>query len=196
MCEDGHLCLDKVARVDANFADAARNGLTWKVLSYKVQTEYPEVLPIIMRARNAPNSVARAEHEVQVLLRLHAMAAQAQKSGSPPDWTAMRRRIARGKPRCMDYLEELSLFVALYSGGVEGVLLKVLSSFHSQFVDSNKAIIFGEFWRALAEWDVQTPLFKIALLKMQYVSTKVNKYKEPVLVVCAVLAKMAEHVQS
>ena len=119
---------------------------------------------------------------MQVLLRLHAMAVQAQKSGQSPDWATIRRCIARSRPRCIDYLEELSLFVALHSGGVNAVFLKDLASFHGQFVDSKKTIIFGEFWRALAEWDVQTPLFKIALLKMQYVSSKVNKYKEPTLV--------------
>ena len=192
MCEGGHLCLEKVARADANFANAARHGLTWKVLSYKVEVEYPEVLPIIMRARNAPNSAARAEHEVQVLLRLHAMAVQAQKSGQSPDWFTIRRCIARGRPRCIDYLEELSLFVALYSGGVDAVFLKDLATFHAQFVDSKKTVIFGDFWRALAEWDVQTPLLKIALLKIQYVSSKVNKYKEPTLVLGSDLTNMAK----
>ena len=192
MCDGGRLCLEKVARADANFANAARHGLTWKVLSYKVQDEYPEVLPIIMRAKNAPNSAARVEHEVQVLLRLHAMAVQAQKRGQSPDWATIRRCIARSRPRCIDYLEELSLFVALHSGGVDAVFLKDLASFHGQFVDSKKRIIFGEFWRALAEWDVQTPLLKMALLKMQYVSTKVNKYKEPTLVLGSDLTKMAK----
>ena len=193
MCEGGRLCLEKVARADANFANAARHGLTWKVLSYKVEVEYPEVLPIIMKARNAPNNAARAEHEVQVLLGLHAMAVQAQKSGQSPDWPSIRRRIGRSRPRCIDYLEELSLFVALYSGGVDGVFLKDLASFHGQFVDSRKTIIFGEFWRALAEWDVQTPLFKVALLKMQYVSSRVNKYKEPTLVLASDLTKMSKN---
>ena len=192
MCEDGRLCLAKVERTDPTFANAARQGLTWKVLSHKIQVEYPEVLPIIMRARNAGNSAARAEHEVQVLVRLHAMAVQAQSTGKAPDWPAIRRCVARGKPRCKDYLEELSLFVALYSGGVDGAFLKDLASFHAQFVDSAKSIVFGEFWKALAEWDVQAPLLKIALLKMQYMSSKVNKYKEPTLVVGSDLTKMGK----
>ena len=71
------------------------------------------------------------------------------------------------------------MFVALYSGGVDGVFLKDLSSVQSQFVDSKKTIMFGELGRALAEWDLQTPLFKIALLKMQYVSSKVNTTRSP-----------------
>ena len=160
MCENGRMCLEKVARADANFADAARQGLTWKVLSYKVQLEYPQVLPIIMRARNAGNAAARGEHEVQVLMQLHELAAAAQKSGQSPDWPTIRRCVGRGKPRCAEYLEELSLFVALYSGGVEGVFLNGLVIFHRQFVDSKKTIIFGDFWKALAEWDVEAPLFK------------------------------------
>jgi len=84
------------------------------------------------------------------------------------------------------------LFVALYSGGVDAVFLKDLATFHAQFVDSKKSIIFGDFWRALAEWDVQTPLLKIALLKIQYVSSKINKYKEPTLVLASDLNKMAK----
>ena len=83
------------------------------------------------------------------------------------------------------------MFVALHSGGVDAVFLKDLASFHGQFVDSKKRIIFGEFWRALAEWDVQTPLLKMALLKMQYVGSKVNKYKEPTLVLKPDLTNMA-----
>ena len=95
-----------------------------------------------MRARNAGNSAARAEHEVQVPLRLHVMAVAAQAKGESPEWQAIRRCVGRGKPRCMGYLEELSLFVALYSGGVDGgVFLKDLASFHGQFVDSKKSSI-------------------------------------------------------
>ena len=39
MSEGGRLCLEKVARTDAQYALAARQGLTWKVLSYKVDDE-------------------------------------------------------------------------------------------------------------------------------------------------------------
>ena len=44
----------------------------------------------------------------------------------------------------------------------------------------------------MAKWDVEAPLFKIALLKMQYMSSKVNKYKEPTLVVASDLVKMGK----
>ena len=193
MCdEDGRLCIDKVARTDPNFANAARQGLTWKVLYYKVQAEYPEVLGIISQAKNAGNAAARFESEVQVLVRLHAMAKTAQTRGQSPDWPKIRRCVPRGKPRCIDYLEELSLFVALCSGGMGAEFLKDLASFHGQFVDSKKVIIYGDFWKALAEWDVDAPLFKIALLKMQYKSDKVNKYKEPTLLNSAKLISVGK----
>ena len=56
LSEDGYLCLDKVARRDPDFARAAREGLEWKVLSHKVCSDYPKLLGLIVRARNAPSS--------------------------------------------------------------------------------------------------------------------------------------------
>ena len=43
---------------------------------------------LIHRARNAPQAAARPEHEVQVMLRMHALAVQAQRRDQNPDWNS------------------------------------------------------------------------------------------------------------
>ena len=130
LSEAGHLSLEKIARRDPDFARAIRDGLEWKVLSSKVSTEFPDLLGLVQRARNAPNAAARAEHEVQVMLRMHGMAAAQQASSGRIDWDATRRIVAHGKPPCANYLNEISVFIAVCGGGVDGAFLRDLADFH------------------------------------------------------------------
>ena len=192
MSENGHLSLDKVSRRDAEFGRAAREGLEWKILSHKVRSRFPKLLSLVQRARNAPNAATRAEHEVQVMLRMHQIASQEQQASANVDWDAIRRGIALSKPPCVDDLRQLSIFVAVCGGGTNGVFLKDLAAFHRQFVDSSARVIRGGFFGAVSEMDAEAPLFKIAVVKAQYVcpQAKVNKYKEPVFITPADLSKL------
>ena len=181
LTESGCLSLEKVGRTDPEFARAAREGLEWKVLSSKVPVHFPRLLSLLQRARNAPQQIARAEHEVQVMLRMHALAALEQERTGQIRWDVIRRQVAIGRPPCVNYLRELTVFIAVCGGGVDGAFLKDLAAFHGQFVDSSKCIIRGPFLQALAELDLEAPYLKIAFLKAQYGAPlgRINRALEP-----------------
>ena len=128
----------KVSRRDPEFGNAIRQGLEWKVLSSKVRSDHPKLLALIQRARNAPQAVARADHEGQVMLRVHSIAAAQQRKHSEVDWDAIRRSVAHSKPPCAGDLQQISIFIALCGGGFGGAFLKDLASLHRQFVDSRR----------------------------------------------------------
>ena len=195
LSEGGHLSLEKVSRRDLEFARAAREGLCWSVLSHKVRSAHPKLLSLIQRARNAPQAVARAEHEVQVMLRMHRMAAAQQRKTSQIDWEAIRRIVAQSIPPCGNYLPEISVFIAMCGGGVDGGFLKDLASYHRQFVDSRRCTIRGPFLLAIAEAAVEAPFLKIAIMKAQSASPpkKINKYCDPVLITPTDLSKLLKN---
>ena len=181
LSERGHMSIDKIGRRDEPMAKAARQGLGWKVLSYEVRQRYPKLLSLLQRARSAPQAVARCEHEVQCMLRMYQLAAQQQRDSLHPDWNAIRRSVASSNPPCASYLQEISIFVAVCGGGVEGAFIKDLCAFHRQFVDSKKVTIRGGFLSSVSEMGIEAPHLKIALVKAQYRSppSKINAYCEP-----------------
>ena len=198
LTEGGCLSLEKVGRHDPEFARAAREGLEWKVLSSKVPIRFPRLLSLLQRARNAPQQIARAEHEVQVMLRMHALAALEQERTGQINWETIRRQVAIGRPPCANYLRELTVFIAICGGGVDGAFLKDLAAFHGQFVDSSKCIIRGPFLLALAELDLEAPYLKIAFLKAQYGAPpgKINRAFEPTFITLGDLNKVVKERKS
>ena len=80
------------------------------MLSSKVSEPFPPLLNLLQRARSVPQQLARAEHEVQVMLRMHSLAALEQERTGQIEWDAIRRKVAIGRPPCANYLQELSVF--------------------------------------------------------------------------------------
>ena len=194
LAESGHLSVDKLARRDAQYARAVREGIEWKVLSHRAHSIHG-LLTLIQRARNAPQAAGRPENEVQVMLRMHSLAVQAQRRELEPDWSAIRRSVAHSNPPCINDLPDLAVFVAVLGGGMDGTFLHDLMCFHRQFVKTRLCSIRGGFFRALAECDLEAPYLKMAILKAQYVCppNKVNRYKEPTLFTPADLSRSSKH---
>jgi hypothetical protein len=179
----GKLSLEHLAQRDHEFARAVREGLPWSVLSWRVEAEFPGVLSLIQSARNASGQVARSEHEMQVMLRIQALALSEQKrTGNAPDWAAISKTVLRSRPPCAADIRELQVFVATCGGGTTGSFLDDLGVFHRQCVNSDLRTIRGAFYKAVAELslDGDIPYFKIALVKTQYTcpKAKVNRAKE------------------
>ena len=126
------------------------------------------------------------------MMRMHSMATAQQRKSGKIDWDGIRLSIAQFKPPCANYLQEISVFIAVCGGGVDGAFLKDLSSFHRQFVDSKLCSIRGQFLQAVAELEVEAPYFKIAVMKAQYASppNKINRYCEPVSISVSDLSKL------
>lgn len=176
LSDDGRLSLAKLKHRDAAFADAVENGLHWLVLSHRLRANFPELLSLIQSARNAAGQVARREHEVQVLLRLHHLAlseAKTSVNGQIP-WERVRARVMASRPPCADELEDLSLFVAACGGGASATYLKDLDAFHKAHVNSELRSVKGSFFAAVATMDFgqPTPWLKMAFVKAQYTCPK------------------------
>ena len=128
--DDGRLSLEKVVRKDSAFAEAARKGLVWTVLSSKCRSHFPKLRGLVQQAYNAGHSVVRSENEVQIMLRMYNMAVEQQKRTGHIDWKPIHRRIRSMKPPCEDDLWEMCLFIADVSGGMDGEYLHELVAFH------------------------------------------------------------------
>jgi hypothetical protein len=179
----GKLSLEHLAQRDHEFARAVREGLPWSVLSWRVEAEFPGVLSLIQSARNASGQVARSEHEMQVMLRIQALALSEQRrTGNAPDWAAISKTVLRSRPPCAADIRELQVFVATCGGGTTGSFLHDLGAFHRQCVNSDLRTIRGAFYKSVAELtlDGDIPYFKIALVKTQYTcpKIKVNRARE------------------
>lgn len=70
--------------------------------------------------------------------------------------------------------QDLAAFVAARGGGVRGAFIDDIGTFHKTHISSEQRRVRGEFFKALAEFDVgqPTPWLAIALLKAQYTCPK------------------------
>ena len=169
---DGRLSLDKLRERDGEFAKAVEFGLTWLVLSHKVRHRFPKLLGLVQGARNAPAQIARREHEVQVMMRMQGLASGQQRSSGSVDWEAIRAAVLRSRPPCGNYIVELQAFVATCGGGASGQFLQDLFHFHQACVNSERRVVKGWYFAALAniEMEGEIPFLKLALVKTQYSS--------------------------
>jgi hypothetical protein len=124
LANDGRYNIDHIAGRDAKFAQAAREGLRWKVLSWKVRVWYPQVLDLIQRARNANSNTNRRENEMAGLLQLHTLSVSCPK---PVDWAVVKRVVLKTNPPFAEKIDNMVAFVIARSGGSGGLFLKQLA---------------------------------------------------------------------
>ena len=129
MCDRGRFSLPVIGRKDPVFAQAAEQGLKWRVIRWQVRKLWPRALQIIQAARNVPAAMNRRVSEMQGLCQLHSLAAAAMGSGDKPDWPTIKRAVLRSNPAWGEYIDDTILFVAAKSGGVEGTLLESMKRF-------------------------------------------------------------------
>ena len=189
----GKLSLDVLDLKDKEFARAVRRGLTWTVLSHRARSRFPSLLTLVQSARNAAQHVARSEHEVQVMLRIHKLARVRQLQGSEPDWDAVKVAVLRSRPPCAEDLPSLIAFVASCAGGIEAPFLKDLVDFHRLCVNPEKQAVTGLFFKAVANELASAPYTAIAVVKTQYScpKEKINRHKECVFLAPAELKSKA-----
>ena len=136
MSVDGRFCLARLEQKDKRYAAAVRTGLTWTCLDWRVKVWYPDVIDILQAARNMGQTMARQEDEMQTLLRIHALAAEAQQRGGfdAVMWPTIKRSIVRTRPPCEEKLGSMMQFVIVRSGGIDGEHIRYLSSFFNNCV--------------------------------------------------------------
>lgn len=136
MSADGRFSLARLEQKDPRYAKAVRTGLTWLCLDWRVKVWYPEVLDILQAARNIGQTLARQEDEMEVMLRLHALASEAQQKEGFEGvlWPTIKHSILRTRPPCEDKLNAMIQFVIARSGGIDGEHIRYLSTFFNNCV--------------------------------------------------------------
>ena len=138
LAECGHMSLEKVRRRQPLFAEVVEHGLSWKVMSWEAACMYPEALDLICNARNVGSTMARAETEMQGLLRLHKLSAAAQAQNEEPPWKRIKITVRRSRPAYEASVDEMVAFVITKAGGVDGKFLTYMRAFHRNHVKSHE----------------------------------------------------------
>ena len=176
-CEDpkvslnGRLSTAFIAETDPKFAKRIRDGLSWTVINYAVVDMYPEIISLIIEAKNGPGGINRRTSTFETLLQILDTSISTSNESGSPDWPLVQRLVARTKPACLQILPDLVAFVVSCSGGKNGKYLRELVDIWKNcgltLVSRN---IPGKLWKALAESGTPKDL-PMARLKNMFVLT-------------------------
>jgi hypothetical protein len=166
LSEDGVYSLRAVEGRDPLMAKVVREGMQWDVLKWQVRLLYPGSFAVLQASRNTAGHVQRAVHEVQGLFQMHAAWAEQKKRGEPIDFGKIKRAALRTRPPFADDLDQLLVFLATLSGGVDGQYLQELVYFHGSCVTHSLRTMPGNVFAALA--DIKNIRVAYAILKAAY----------------------------
>ena len=168
---NGRLSTAFIEETDPKFARRIKEGMTWTVINYKVVDAYPEIISLIIEAKNGPGGINRRTSTFEVLLQILDTSISTAKESGLPDWALVQRIVGRTKPACLNILPELVGFVVSCSGGKNGKFLHELVDIWKNcgLTDVNRNIP-GKLWKALAESGAPMGL-PMARLKNMFVLT-------------------------
>lgn len=141
---DGRFSLELLGRKDPVFKSACETGLSWRIISHVVVSEFPKVPGLLQSALNASGHLGKPEHEVQVLRRIHnVVSSQGAKS-----WPEMKGTILRSRPARAAAAPFMHRFILKMSFGAPGLWDRVETILRTS---ANSGRQLGpEFYEALA----------------------------------------------
>ena len=140
----GRFSLELLGRKDLTFLAACQHGLTWRVISHQVVTEFPDAPSLLQSALNASGHLGKPEHEVQVLRRIYNLI---QIQGGKP-WSDVKATILRSRPACSAAAPYMHRFVQKMSFGAPGLWERV-ETFLKTSANSGRQL-GPEFFESLA----------------------------------------------
>ena len=162
--EDGKYNMARIRSRDAELYKAVTQGLTWKVMSWRMRVWYPTVTDILQSARNMAASTLRKQGEMEGLLRLHRnslMTSGLDASGTPA-WHEAKASVLKTRPPFAEKLDAMIGFVATKSGGEGAEYLKYLNRWHNLFVSPSRCSgVPAALYTALASCQCQYLSFAI-----------------------------------
>ena len=161
---DGKLSFAKLQELRPLVANAARDGLVWKVLRWEVDEACPRLAEVLQAAGNAGQQAARPVTELQCLQRIIKDAALAEAAGNKPDWHNIGRKAERIAPKLKGQIKDLCTFAAECAFIVPQVdtYLKSLTV---------KRVVRPQLFAALAKVQpLDVELYLTAVLKAMYSS--------------------------
>ena len=149
---NGRLSIAAISETDKLFGDRVREGLKWTVLNWRVREFYPELVELIIDAKNAPGEINRRASAFEVLTQIFNLSKSTKDAEGYPDWARVSRLIARTKPPCLGMLPELVKFVVACSGGEDGAYLRELTDlWKNNGLGGLTRNVPSKIWKALAE---------------------------------------------
>ena len=189
---DDCFSMDLLRSVDPSFAHAAVTGLSWEVLSWKIEEEEPQACSIIQAAMNAKNGLFLLRHEMQAVASISTMLASSAVVEQRLSVEVARVHLHTTLPEFATDDNFVDLFrFCLDLGGSSAGFLHDARQFHERFVDPKcrrlRLAIFGH----LNALPLEFPYLKIAGLKYVYASAALeNGYcKVPALKMFTALVK-------
>ena len=166
----GRLSLQLLQERDPAYYAAVVEGLQWDVLAAPVAKAFPQLLCLISRSGNA--SLARGEHELQVLRRIHGAYTRLAQTGSKPSFAAIKKQVLASKPACAGSVPYMYTFVLKASGGSDATLLSETEAYVRANCPTTRQL-GAELWEALGgecKGHSAEPVarFRHALMKLAY----------------------------
>ena len=151
LSRNGRLSLALIEEGDPLFAKRIREGMVWMVLDWRVEEHYPDIVEMLIQAKNLPGEINRRISVFEVLQQIFNLSKITLDPHGRPDWPVVVRHVARSRPSCLDMLEELVEFVIACSGGASGVFLQEqIGLWRNCELEGLNRTIPSKIWRALA----------------------------------------------
>ena len=110
---------EKIKAKSPSYAKPLDTGLRYFVVEHAVIERWPAYELILIEASNAGNSNSKPDSPIQLMLKLHTMAAEFEARGLAPDQAIMVKRILRTKPEFANDVPAMAKYVVSWSGGTK-----------------------------------------------------------------------------
>ena len=141
LIEGQRMSLAKICKGDPDMKEAMEKGLKWLVLKATAVKLYPALPDLIQAARNAPGQLHKPESQIQVMMRMSAMAKKVTHADGLPNWAAIHNQISKTCPRIqLSELASLQRFLQRWGGGDHAAHLKDLAKFWTSRVGDGRAV--------------------------------------------------------
>jgi hypothetical protein len=147
ICAQGRLSLECLRQRDEAFHAAVTQGVKWKVITKEAAIQLPQLLSLVQRMGNA--SLARGEHELQLMRRLHALWVADMATHNSVDFMSIKKRAISGKTVHAKALPHLYSFALKAVGGRTPWLLEETEAFVRSHSPSTRSL-GPDLWQRLS----------------------------------------------
>lgn len=147
MSPDGTKLTLEYAGHDMVLRNMINKGWGWTIIPHYVEKRFPNLPFVAQQALNAMNNAANQVSELEAACSLHEFV------NLGNTWDVAVKAVAGANPPCSEYLDIISQYTQLHSGGEGGPMLKYLDKFAKAYGGSKK--LGGEFFQALVDLRVK-----------------------------------------
>jgi hypothetical protein len=110
LSQDGKLSLAKLSAKNEGMAEAAKIGLQYDVIPWKVDQACPGMCALLIEADNLKHRAAREDSDWQVIMQMHNQIKMIELP-TEDDWRMVAANVGRYKPKHKEQCSDFELFV-------------------------------------------------------------------------------------